>query len=79
MVPTTQSSTIMKSLYQVHRSVESILIDKDLEYLFEEILVVINDVFLLKINQDLIIKNELGYKLICEEIDYIGDSLQTLF
>lgn len=79
VIPSQPSSTIINSFFQVFRSVSDVLIEKDLIYLFEEIIVLTNDFLLNKIKSDLIIRNDLGYKLLCKEIDYLGDNFEDIF
>lgn len=79
MVPTKSSSTIVNSLLQVYRGIHETLTKKDLSYVFEEIIVGIKDKLLDRIKTDLIIKTEHGYKLLCDELDYLMENFKEFF
>ena len=79
MVPTKSSTTIVNSLFQVHRAVADLLPRADADYVFEEILGTLNAVVFGRIKSDLKISRELGYKLLCDELDYLVDNVNELF
>ncbi len=73
------STTIINSLFQVHRGVADMLSKADCEYVFEEIMSALNDVVFGRIKSDLMISKEVGYKLLCDELDYLVENINELF
>jgi len=79
IVPTKMSTTIINSLFQVHRGVADLLSRQDCDYVFEEIMSALNDVVFGRIKSDLMISKEIGYKLLCDELDYLIENINELF
>jgi hypothetical protein len=79
MIPTRMSTTIVNSLYQVYRGIIDLLPRPDVEYIFEALMMTMNDQVFGKIKSDLMITKEVGYKLLCDELDYLIENTSELF
>ena len=70
---------MIKILNQVKDAVCGILIKDDIDYLFEEILIIVKDEIFDKIIQKVKIKNEESYKNLCDELDFFEEKIDEIF
>lgn len=79
IVPTKSGDMISRSLFQVYRAVGDVLLRPDIEFLFKSILTSLDEVLLTKIKTSLIINKDSGYKLLCDELDFLIENFKELF
>ena len=63
----------------VKDAVCGILLKDDIDYLFEEILIIVKDEIFEKIVEKVIIKNEVSYKNLCDELDFFDEKIDEIF
>lgn len=78
-IPTQPSSVIINSLNQVYKATSEILVKEDLDKVFSELLLALKEKYLDKIKTDVIIRTELGYKYLCDELDFVADGAKGVF
>lgn len=79
IIPTKASQEIVKTVLQLHRAVSEILPKRHLETLMGEVMRVLSDRFVNRIQTDLEIKKEFAYRLMCDEIDYLTQNFVEVF
>lgn len=79
MVPTQSSNTIISSLNQLFRATHEILIKEDKNYVFQILLTTIIEKLFNTIKTELIVTSDMGYTLLCQELDYLSENFKNLF
>ena len=79
IVPTQSSNTIISSLHQLFRATHEILTKEDENYVFQVLLNTVNEKLFNIIKSELVVTSDMGYTLLCEELDYLAEGFKGIF
>jgi hypothetical protein len=77
--PSTPTSTIVRSLFQVYRAVSDFLLLKDLFSLFSKLEKMFVETYLVPMKTHVFVKTENAHSILVQELDYIRENTDQLF